>query len=392
MENHIFSPALVNTARMSFSRTAYNLSDVYAPGLIGPQFSFRTGFPIGRFSIGGFTSFMPAQDIPAEYGIQNVYSLSEDLLNTRGKHSLKFGFLGNRYDEGIQQTRSRSGIVGFADLTHFMEGLTSSLEQETPGSDQNRFFTWYTLGFYAQDDWRVTPRLTLNLGVRYEFMTNIDELHNREASFRNLRVDGTPTIGPLNRDRSYLNFSPRIGFAYDVFGDGKTSVRGGFGLYYDLSNIGTVLEQTTLATEPFSSTTVTQVVNQPFTLPITINPGGLVPQGMDYNAYQPHLVQYNVAVEHQFPLDLALSVAYAGSRGAHLWMLIEGNPEVPTVINNTDYWTQFNPRINQNIINSGYGSSVIDINTLSASWYNSLQVLLSKRLSKGWSSRARYTF
>jgi hypothetical protein len=118
----------------------------------------------------------------------------------------------------------------------------------------------------------------------------------------------------------------------------------------------------------------------------------LVPQGIDYNAYRPALVQYNVTVEHQFPANLALSVSYAGSRGAHLWMVVEGNPEVPTIINGSPTWTGFSPRVNQNIVNSGFGSSIIDINTLAASWYNSLQVLVRKRLGHGLEFQSAYTF
>jgi hypothetical protein len=118
----------------------------------------------------------------------------------------------------------------------------------------------------------------------------------------------------------------------------------------------------------------------------------LVPQGIDYNAYRPALVQYNLTAEHQFPGNLALSVSYAGSRGSHLWMVNEGNPEIPTIVNGAQTWNGFSPRINQNIINSGFGTSVIDINTRSSSWYNSLQTLVTKRVTHGLEFQSSYTF
>jgi hypothetical protein len=393
VESHLFSPALLNTGRLSFSRTAYTLADVYTQNLISPQLSMRAGFPTGRLTIPGISNFAPAQDLPSEYGIQNVYTISDDLFYTRGKHSLKFGTLMNHFNEGHQQTRSRTGILVFQNLAQFFRGIPQQTEEETPGSNQNRNYVWNTFGFYGQDDWRATPRLTINIGLRYEFMTQLRETNGRQAAFLDWLSSGTPTLGPTMRDRTHLNFSPRLGFAYDLTGDGKTALRGGFGIYYDLANIGTALEQTALASEPFSSTSVIiNTTNSPITMPLTITPGGLVPQGLDYNAYQPHLVQYNATLEHQFPADFALSVSYAGSRGAHLWNVVEGNPEIPTIVNGIKTWTGFSPRVNQNIINSGYGSSVINITTNSSSWFNSLQVLGSKRLSRGLEFQSAYTW
>jgi hypothetical protein len=406
VENHIISPVLLNTARLSASRTAYTIRDEYTDNLVGPQLSFATGYPTGRIYVSGLTAFAPGQNFPA-VGTQTIYSLSDDITYTRGKHAFKFGALINRFYDGINQTRSINGIIRYNNggLKTFLTNTNpSNLEEAPPGTDQDRHYAWNTFGFYGQDDWRVMPRLTLNLGLRYEFMTTVIETNGKQAAFRNLAVDGTPTLGPTFRDRSYLNFSPRLGFAYDVSGDGRTAVRGGFGIYYDIGNIGTALQQTALASEPFSEDVV--LTNPPaFTaLPLVFPPGGLVPQSINYNAYQPHLVQYNLTAEHQFPANLLLSISYAGSRGVHLWTVEEGNPRIPTIVNGggtgrnapifSQTWTGFSPNLNQNIINSGYGSgdSVINYNTDAASWYNSLQVILNKRVGHGLEFVSAYTY
>ncbi len=114
-----------------------------------------------------------------------------------------------------------------------------------------------TFGFYAQDDYRATNRLTLNLGLRYEYQTPFHELYGRETTLLDIQHSGFVTTCATCQmdDPSYRNFSPRVGLAWDVFGTGKTSVRSGFGIYYDVGIYGAMLTQVPTGFPPFSAQT-----------------------------------------------------------------------------------------------------------------------------------------
>ena len=127
------------------------------------------------------------------------------------------------------------GVIRFANLAAFLNGQTNSVQAVTPGSIVDRTYRYTTYGFYAQDDWRATNRFTLNLGLRYEFHSNFAERFGHGAALRDLVRDKDTTVGDVFENPSLKNFSPRLGFAWDVRGDGKTAVRGGFGLLYDVA-------------------------------------------------------------------------------------------------------------------------------------------------------------
>lgn len=130
------------------------------------------------------------------------------------------------------------GAYTFSTLNQFLLGIPQQLASATPGSAPDRTFRWSTFGFYVQDDWRVTPRFTANLGLRYEFNDTINETSGRGASLRDFVKDAAFTISPpLYRNPSLRNFGPRVGFAWDVFGNSAMSVPGGFALLYDITNL-----------------------------------------------------------------------------------------------------------------------------------------------------------
>ena len=270
-ETHIFSPAVLNTVRLSFSRTNF-LSGDYSPTQVNVPSLLQGAPDMGTVTVTGYSQigFYNIEGPPDPYHIQNIYSLADDVFYNRGKHSLKFGTLINHYGQGLLVPVQALGAITYSSVANFLLGIPSSYSAQIPGSNNDRYFDYQTYGFYAQDDWHAARRFTVNLGVRYEFMTTISELNNKGYAIRDMATDATAVQGPVMRNRTLLNFSPRAGFAWDVFGNGHTAVRGGFGIYYDIANLGGAFVSNSDGTPPLvnkftiSNTTANAVIPLPF--------------------------------------------------------------------------------------------------------------------------------
>jgi hypothetical protein len=401
-ETHIISPTLLNTARVSFSRSAPAVDS--PSGIIGPQYSFVAGKEFGSITIGGITGLGSVATSPSKQK-QNIFTYSDDLFYSRGRHSVKLGTLVNHYQQYLlTQTNSR-GAVSFTDLRSFLLGQPNTYNALTPGSIPDRTWHYNTIGFYGQDDVRVRTNLTLNLGLRYEFQTVPHDIHGIQSALRNVLTDAVATIGPPFENPSLLNFSPRFGFAWDVRGNGSTAIRGGFGELFDLGLYAQALAIATTGTPPFASNSV---VNNPVTLTLPLffpaSAAGKSLRTQDYHMRQPHLLSYNLTVERQLPARMVLTVAYAGSRGLNVVTTTEGNPTVPQGIGvngvcvpapasvvadvhrSNACWLGNDPRANPNWSNMEYKTAG------SSSWYNSLQTSLVKLLSNGLQFQSSYTW
>ena len=476
-ESHIFSPALLNTARISFSRTNILANLVANPSqtgqeVVGPNVSFLNGEPIGLIVIGSngsgsstFTTMGPDFAAP-NYHLQNYWSLGEDLYYTRGKHALKFGFLGNRIQLITGETVWARGRVNFlGGLPAFLQNQPSQELAAIPGGVPRRHFRYETYGFYGQDDWRATSRLTLNLGLRYEFNTTPVESQGLQTTLLNpgaqVDVVGGPgwtnplTTEPYLRNPSLKNFSPRVGFAFDPTGSGKTALRGAYGIYYDIATIGSTTFGYVVGDPPYRSINAVFPAAPPAPplvwAPgfISASPGPYQPpfpfpgatntfQGFfppatlnltQHDIRQPYLMQWNFSVDRQLPGDMGLTVSYVGTRGLHLWGQGDANPCMPThIVNGVPDWSNtLGPRsalfprgtpvacpstnlafpsghICTVILNNGVTRFILSgrnncnfgndnaVQTTSASWYNGLQLSLQKRLSHGLEFQSAYTY
>lgn len=487
-ESHIFSPTVLNTARISFSRTNIPTAIVANPAqdgqaVQGPNVSYLNGQPMGQIIIGnGFSAYnapyttMGPDPYSPNFHLQNWWSLGDDLFYTKGSHALQFGFMGNRVQIIDEEDGGTYGSVSFPTVPDFLENIAQQETGVIPGGIDRRHYVYNTFGFYGQDDWRVSPRLTVNLGLRYEFNTTPTETDNLSGNYANSpygsgfydglqttvlnpgatvsTVGGPNWTNPLVHESfvsnpSLKNFSPRIGLAFDPTGSGKTAIRAGYGIYYDVATIGLAAFPYTNGDPPYHGS-YTLSSTAPFGAPnLTFAPGfisnsgywtypfnGLIYPGAT-NSYQglspnnslglpvhdisqPYMMQWNLSVDRQLPGNMALTVSYVGTRGYNLWDVQDENPCLPTgFVNGVPNWanaansscpstnayfptghtcTVISPLTGTTILSTTDGRADCDMKqSLSAqtsgrSWYNALQVLLQKRVSHGLEFQSSYTY
>lgn len=369
----VFSPTLLNELRFGFARTK-PLSDT-APENPFTELGFIAGQPLGTISISGFDVFGTDRDLPRRL-IQNSFQFSDGLTALKGRHSLKIGVQFERFQYNLVSSSRARGEFTFANLTDFLtarartfEGLLPEANDVTRGYRQNLF------GSYFQDEFRVLTRLTLSLGIRHEFVTVPTEQHGRLNNIRD-PLDLQITVGdPFVTQKA--NFAPRVGFAWSATGDGKTSVRGGFGIFFDHFLANQWFNSITRL-PPFAITARATGSAAKFPDGLT----GLSPLardavfGVDYDHGQPYVYQYNVSAQREVANNTVVTAAYVGGRGVKLAREADWNiGELGNIV-----------RRNPNF-------SRIRFRTWDAnSFYNSVQVGVNRRFSDGFQVQGAYTF
>jgi outer membrane receptor protein involved in Fe transport len=392
-ERHLISPTLVNLLRFSFTRTRETDTEEHpdqAPALdFFPSRGQNGGVTVTGLSSLGASIFAPLVEA------QNKFPVADDVIWTHGAHNLRFGASLSRVQSNFQQQGWWGGFYTFPGLTSFLQGSASLFQGPEPGmTDSSRDFREIDMGAYVNDEWKVLPRLTLNIGLRYDFVTN------PATDLQPLNTLINPPFGTFQRvpnvfasNPSLKNVGPRVGIAYDPFGDHKTAIRAGFGIFYD------PIEARSYASGYY--------FNPPYALafvplPQFPNPfpGALPPPaqlvGVDYHTTStPHMYQWNFNIQRQLFASTTLTVGYVGSRGLHLYAARDINPVLPTVVNGVQVYgvprgaapgIVSNPRLNP------AGAALSSEAPVGDSNYHSLQVGLNRRFSHGVQSQLSYTW
>jgi hypothetical protein len=375
----VVSNSTLNTTRLGFSRTriGQNVESNTTESL--PEFIPGRGLS-GAIDIGGMKRFGPQSSANLRL-VQNVFSLSNDLTHTRGRHTLKAGGLVERYQDNMVNPTFSLGIYRFANLNTFLRGTPTNFIGLTPEAQFDRYWRFTLFGFYAQDDFQVTPRLTVNGGVRYEFNTMPRDIYGRDSALPDLTAS-VPTTGQLYENSSYKNLSPRAGFTWDVFGDGRTAVRGGYGLYFNTNSHQNLI--VTVTNPPATPRPV--IVNPTFPEPPFNRAGAISIRPVQWDLETPRVHVFNANLQRELWAQTALTIGYAGSRGRHLLRSNDINTARPTTLaDGTVFIPAGTPRPNT-------AFSTIELKSSDGeSWYNAFIFDVRKRFAAGFSVQSSYT-
>jgi hypothetical protein len=308
---------IVNEARLGFNRIhiTFTPNAKQNPNSFGILDGLNFGSGLPQISIGGTTvNFGGPAGFPSGRG-DTTAVLSDTLSYLRGKHSFKFGGEFRRFY--FDPFNADIGSLSFQDVNGFAAGTPNSFGI-SPGNNPSRIQTG-ELGFFGQDSWRALSRLTLELGVRYDWNQTPTEAKNRFVNF--IASTGSLAVSPTPYQQNNANFEPRVGLAYDVFGTGKTVVRSGFGILVDQPVAGLVsgLTNNPPLGNPLNFVqTPTKATTTYATLIPDAQASGLSPIVVDPNFKNSYIESYNLNIQQQLSKNLSMMVGYFGSEGRHL--------------------------------------------------------------------------
>jgi outer membrane receptor protein involved in Fe transport len=423
-ERHTFSPTLINLVRAGFSRPNQTADPGASPAAYAADTNALNFFnrEMGSLSVTGLSTIGEDNShLPYALGL-NRFTYGDDVLLTHGGHSLRFGMDFDRVQYNDNGPFDLGGVYSFNSVSNLLAGSASSYAATVQGvSDAFRYVRETELFPYFQDDWRVSRKLTLNLGLRYEYMNNpscrpctlLGPNGNIAQAIPDATNFGYSTITHVfAKNPTTKNFAPRIGLAYDPFGDHKTSIRAGFGEFYDLIEARTYLPGMWAAPPAYAIT-----IQNPNTFPFpnsAITPGALTQSpavigqqpltnpgdGVWSDTRTPRVIQWNVNVQREIWDHTLFTVGYVGSAGIDLIDALNANP---TVANSLGQYSTIsssgkvtlNNRVNSNLLpGSGltaYGS-MTDYVAGGHSSYNALQTTVSHPLSHDVQMQANYTW
>jgi hypothetical protein len=413
-ERHIASATAVNLLRFTFVRTNERAHTSSEQGANDPL-QFYPGRPDGLLTVQGSIVIGGNQALPY-YIVQNKFTGADDFVWTRGSHSFKVGLQVVRVQTNLSAPFELGGSYSFSTLQDFLQGVPITFLGVAPGqTDATRDFREIDVAPYIQDDWKVTPRLTLNLGLRYEFATNAVGVRHPLNNIINPPYGGfVPVDHVFQANPNALNFDPRIGFAFDPFNDHKTSIRGGFGVFHDRVAPRTYASGYYFA-PPFANAFLASFI-PPFAVPYPNPFPGPPPTpgtgpitlfaGVDYLINKaPYQLQYNLTVQRELFHGTVLSVGYVGAGGRSLFTQNDVNPSMcntpGTPIGSTpttdcaspdaSFAASISPNVPLPRINPA-NNSMFTVLGNSTSNYNSLQVSLNRQLSHEVAGNVTYTW
>jgi hypothetical protein len=419
---HTFAANKINELKIGYMRYAVQAIPLLAgqdisgqvgiPGIFDPNNPLETG-GLPSISIGGWNSLGTTDWFP-EVLLENNYQYIDSFTYIRGSHAFKAGLDVRRRLNGFTQVQNARGDLAFnqqftqdlvtgnggSGLASFLTGYPSTAGREVQSGEFG--IRWLELGSYIMDDYRVTPHLTLNLGLRYDLYTPYVEEHNRLANFDfstgefvSPQMPGVSRTANVKTD--YDDFAPRVGFAWTPRSQGLV-IRGGFGIFYDRQATQGDSELPYNPTGLFVSQSYSYPANQPGmrlstgfppqVAPTLQNPSGYA-SAAPFNDPTTSIQEWNLNIEQQIGKDSAFQLAYVGTHGVHESYVYNLNQPMQPLDSN------FGPALNYgrpyfgtvpNIAAIRTNSNIANQNT------HQLQAKLEKRFSSGWSVLNAYTW